>query len=191
MENRSDLGGLRPPFFCKKGGNQGFCNRSPAAVNRILITGGWRFSLQQAALSATLTVKGHRGDDPPLYVLSFLVILPFWPNHLFTHMKSEARCDPFAFLTRGEAMLYEPIIRGFRRACPKCAEGRLQWRNWRHWQHISQEGRRACDHLVYYECDRCRCRLKIFRGGLIRDADEREWSQFCEPERNQYLEPSS
>jgi hypothetical protein len=77
-------------------------------------------------------------------------------------------------------MLYEPIIRGFRKACPKCAEGRLQWRNWKHWQNISQEGRRSCDHLVYYQCDRCQCKLKIFRGGLTRDVYEEEWARHCE-----------
>lgn len=78
-------------------------------------------------------------------------------------------------------MLYEPIIRVLRRACPRCSGGRLHWRNWRHWQNISQEGRRSSDHLVYYECDRCFSRLKILRGGLIRDVDEREWLQFCQP----------
>ncbi len=86
-------------------------------------------------------------------------------------------------------MLYKPIIRGFRKACPKCAEGRLQWRNWRHWQNISQEGRRSRDHLVYYECDRCQCRLKIFRGGLIWAADEREWAQYCEGGVNWTTDP--
>jgi len=77
-------------------------------------------------------------------------------------------------------MFYKSIIRGLRKACPRCEEGRLQWRNWRHWQHIARDGSRSCDHLVYYECDRCHCRLKIFMGGLVRDADEREWARYCE-----------
>lgn len=77
------------------------------------------------------------------------------------------------------------ILRGLRMACPRCSEGKLLWRNWRHWQHVNQEGRRSCDHLVYYECDRCGCRIKILRGGLVRDADEKEWAQYCEEEYKQ------
>ncbi|UCF89357.1 MAG: hypothetical protein JSV70_03725 [bacterium] len=82
-------------------------------------------------------------------------------------------------------MLYDPIFRGLRRVCPKCSEGRLLWRNWRHWQHITREGRRCCDYLVYYECDRCHSKVKILRGGLVRDVDEREWQIFCQPKRSE------
>lgn len=73
----------------------------------------------------------------------------------------------------------ESIFRGLRIACPRCSEGRLHWKNWRHWKHVSQDGREHCDHLVYYECDRCHSKIKILRGGLVRDVDEREWAQYC------------
>jgi predicted nucleic acid-binding Zn-ribbon protein len=76
-------------------------------------------------------------------------------------------------------MNLKTINHRLKKKCTRCGEGRLKTKNWIRATCVDNNGNRYPDSWTYYECDKCGCRLKIFRNKKVEEPTDEEWTWHC------------